>query len=82
MISATTLAILCCPETHQPLALADAALVARLNKLQASGVLKNRVAKPVTAALDEGLLRQDGKIVYPVRQNIPVMLIDEGIPIE
>ena len=31
--------------------------------------------------LDAGLLRADGKFLYPVRHNIPVMLVDEAIPL-
>jgi uncharacterized protein YbaR (Trm112 family) len=27
------------------------------------------------------LIRADGKILYPIRRNIPVMLVDEGIPL-
>ena len=26
--------------------------------------------------------RQDQKILYPIREGIPVMLIEEGIPLE
>jgi uncharacterized protein YbaR (Trm112 family) len=33
----------------------------------------------VKQALAGGLVRQDGKIVYPVRDDIPVLLVDEGI---
>jgi uncharacterized protein YbaR (Trm112 family) len=29
-----------------------------------------------------GLVRADNKILYPIREDIPVMLIDEGIPLE
>jgi len=28
------------------------------------------------------LIRADRKILYPIRDNIPVMLIEEGIPLE
>jgi uncharacterized protein YbaR (Trm112 family) len=27
-------------------------------------------------------LRADKKILYPIREDIPVMLIEEGIPVE
>ncbi len=29
--------------------------------------------------IDEGLVREDAKILYPVREDIPIMLIDEAI---
>jgi uncharacterized protein YbaR (Trm112 family) len=81
MISPSLLEILCCPETHQPLRLAEADTVAKLNQQVSAGTLKNRAGKPVTAALDSGLVRQDGKFLYPVRKDIPVMLVGEAIPL-
>jgi uncharacterized protein len=76
------LAILCCPETKQPVQLADASLVIKLNEAVAQGRLKNKGNKLVAEKLDEGLIRVDRKILYPVRESIPVMLIEEGIPLE
>lgn len=76
------LAILCCPETKQPVSEADAALVKKLNDVAARGGLKNKGKKSVTEPLDGGLVRADRKILYPIRENIPVMLIEEGIPLE
>ena len=76
------LAILCCPETKQDVALADDALIARLNNRVGKGDLKNKAGQPVTEKLDGGLLRADKKILYPIREDIPVMLIEEGIPLE
>ena len=32
--------------------------------------------------LDGGLIRADRKMLYPIREDIPVMLIEEGIPLE
>ncbi len=81
MISPAMLAILCCPETHQSLRPADAPLVARLNEQIGAGGLKNRGGKPVEAKLDGGLIREDDRFLYPVRNDIPVMLIDEAIPL-
>jgi uncharacterized protein YbaR (Trm112 family) len=76
------LAILCCPETKQDVVLADEALIARLNDRIAKGELKNKAGQPVAEKLDGGLLRADKKILYPIREDIPVMLIEEGIPLE
>lgn len=75
------LAILCCPDTKQAVVLADDGLIQKLNGAIDRGVLKNKAEKPVTEKLDGGLIRSDRKILYPVRENIPVMLIDEGIPL-
>jgi uncharacterized protein YbaR (Trm112 family) len=81
MIDPEFLKMLCCPETHQELRPADAALVAGLNQQIAAGNLRNRADQPVKAKLDGGLVRADGRLVYPVHQDIPVMLVDEAIPI-
>lgn len=76
------LAILCCPDTKQEVKLADAALITTLNDAVHRGALKNKANKLVTEALTGGLIRLDQKILYPIRENIPVMLIEEGIPLE
>jgi len=76
------LAILCCPDTKQDVSLADAALIAKLNEAVRRGQLKNKANKPVAEPLDGGLIRSDRKILYPIREDIPVMLIEEGIPLE
>ena len=72
---------MCCPETHQRLAKAGAELVDDLNKRIQAGTLVDRVDEKVAELIDGGLIREDGKILFPIRQDIPVMLIDQGIPI-
>jgi uncharacterized protein YbaR (Trm112 family) len=76
------LAILCCPDTKQDVSLAEEALIAKLNEAVSLGELKNKASKPVTEPLDGGLIRSDRKMLYPIREDIPVMLIEEGIPLE
>ncbi len=76
------LAILCCPETKQDVSLAAVSLIADLNARVERGELKNKAGQPVQEKLDGGLVRADGKILYPIRESIPVMLIEEGIPLE
>jgi uncharacterized protein len=76
------LEILCCPETHQSLAMADPSLISRLNDKIKAGELKNRAGKVVSEPMDAGLVRKDQKFLYPVRRQIPVMLIDEAIPLQ
>ena len=82
MIDAELLKILCCPETHQGLRVAEPALVGNLNQQIAAGGLKNRAGQPVKEKIDGGLLRADGKFLYAIRQDIPVMLVDEAIPVK
>ena len=79
MIDPELLEILACPDTHQPLAMADDALVASLNGAIEGGGLKNAGGGPVEGPLDGGLVREDGAVVYPIRDRIPVLLVDEGI---
>lgn len=76
------LAILCCPDTKQDVTLADEDLITRLNERIAKGELKNKAGQAVTEKLDGGLIRADRKVLYPIREDIPVMLIEEGIPLE
>jgi uncharacterized protein len=81
-ISKDLLAILCCPETKQSVMTADAALLMKLNEAVARGGLMNKGKKPVVDQVEDGLVRSDLKILYPIRENIPVMLIEEGIPLD
>ncbi len=76
------LAILCCPETKQDVAMASDALIGTMNAKVQQGTLKNKAGQSVKEPLDGGLLRADKKILYPIREDIPVMLIEEGIPVE
>jgi uncharacterized protein YbaR (Trm112 family) len=81
MVDSELLKILCCPETHQELRVAEPALLAQINHQIEAGKAKNRGGAPVKEKIDGGLIRMDGKFLYPVRKNIPVMLIDEAIAV-
>ena len=60
------LQILCCPLTRQPLRLADKDA---LNDASA------KVARPIS----EGLIREDGRMLYPISNGIPLLTPEEGI---
>ena len=81
MIEQNLLDILVCPETKQSLRVADQDLLTRLNASIEAGTVSNRGGEPVTTPVVEGLIREDGTILYPVRDDIPIMLIDESIPL-
>ena len=82
MILKDLLEILCCPETKEDVSLADQSLIDRINALIQAGTIKNRSGKPVSEKIDGGLLRKDQKYLYPIREDIPIMLIDEALPME
>ena len=73
------LSILVCPESSQPLREADASVIAQLNSRIDAGTLRNRGGSPVKQHLQEGLVREDGKLLYPIEDDIPTMLIEESI---
>jgi uncharacterized protein YbaR (Trm112 family) len=73
------LEILVCPETHQPISLADEALLSTLNGQVKAKTLKNRQGQMVETELTEALVREDGKCVYLIDDGIPNMLIDERV---
>jgi uncharacterized protein YbaR (Trm112 family) len=81
MIDSDLLNILCCPETHQDLQPAEGSLVDKLNELITAGRMKNRGGEIVTEKLEQGWVRADGKLVYPVRRSLPIMLVDEALPL-
>lgn len=82
MLNPELLKILVCPETKQPLTLADARILERVNLAVAGGYLRNRGGERVKERIEEALVREDGGVLYPVRENIPVMLLDEAIPLD
>lgn len=75
------LEILICPESRQTLAHAPKEILDALNEKIRAGELRNRGGEPVTKPLEAGLVREDGKRLYPVEDDIPVMLIEESIEI-
>ena len=79
MVDPNFLKILVCPETHQTLQLADERLVDELNERVDRGDLSNQAGTQIEKRLEGGLVREDGKILYPIVDGIPTLLSDEAI---
>ena len=76
------LTILCCPVTHKGLNLARADVLSAVNAAIDAGDLTNRDGQLLDQALTEALLTDDGKLLYPVQDGIPVLLEGEAIVME
>lgn len=76
------LTILCCPITHKGLSLAPSGLLKKINAAIAERKLVNREGVPLSEALKEALVTDDAKLLYPVRDGIPVLLEGESVGLE
>jgi len=76
------LEILVCPESQQPVALASEQLLQRLNSEIDAGRLRSRGGDTIEKRIEEGLLREDGQILYVIEDSIPIMLIDQSIKVD
>ena len=81
MLDPKLLEILCCPETKEDVSLADSELIEKINDAISRGTVKNRKGATLFERIDSGLVRKDGQYLYPIRDDIPVMLMDEAIPL-
>ena len=81
MIDKELLDILVCPKDQVPLALADEPLMAKVNEAIAAGRITNLAGQTVRKTLQGGLVREDKTLLYPIVDDIPVLLTDEAIPL-
>ena len=80
-VSEELIEILVCPESRQPVRPARPDELEALNVRIREGGCRNRGGEPVQKELDAGLVREDGRVLYPVEDDIPVMLVEESIEI-
>ena len=71
--------ILVCPDNRTPVRIASEQEITNLNQKIEEGSLQNIGGRKVNYKLDGGLIREAGDRLYPVRKNIPVMLVEESI---
>ena len=76
------LTILRCPVTHKGLSPAPGQVLQQVNAAIDAGRLSNRDGRLLDEALDEALITDDGKVLYPVADGIPVLLEGESVNME
>ena len=81
MVDKELLELIACPETHQELREAPRELLEELNARIAKSELKSRGGTVLCVPLEEALVRADGRVVYPVLDGIPMLLVEEAIPV-
>jgi uncharacterized protein YbaR (Trm112 family) len=75
-VDSKLLDILCCPITHKPLTKLSADKLAELNQKIAAGALVDRSGEILSTSLEQALQTNDGRLVYPVCDGVPVLLED------
>ena len=73
------LEILCCPVSKTPLPILDPEKLDKLNRAIAGNEALYIGGEKVIEPLQEGLITQDGKVIYPVHDDIPILLEEKGI---
>ena len=82
MMDKRLLSILHCPVTHKGLAPAKPATLKSVNAAIVAGELSNSDGNTLSEPLDEALVTDDGKVLYPLANGIPVLLAGESINLE
>lgn len=71
--------ILCDPVTKSPVKPLTKTQLEVLNRAIAQGGVLTTTAAAVSAPLQGGLITADGKVIYRIEDDIPVMIADEAI---
>ena len=61
--------------------LAGAEELAGYNEGVREGELSNAAGRQLTQAMDGALVSECGRWLYPVREGIPVLLVEEAVPL-
>jgi uncharacterized protein YbaR (Trm112 family) len=74
--------IICCPVTRSSLELLAEHELSTLNELIGARRINNREDAVVEGPLTEALVTRSGKLIYPIRDGIPVLLEDQAMPLQ
>ncbi|MDX1557037.1 MAG: Trm112 family protein [Xanthomonadales bacterium] len=73
------LEILCCPVSKTPLRHLEKSRLEKLNRAIEAGEVKTVRGEPVGEPLREALVTEDSKVIYPIVDDVPVLLEERGI---
>lgn len=76
------LTILRCPEDRSQLSPASDDKIRQINTAIRAGRLTNLAGKRLEETIDGGLVREDGALLYPIIDEIPVLLRDDAISLD
>jgi len=78
-IDGKLLEILCCPVSKIPLTRLPVSRLKKLNDAIAAGEVQYVRGEKVDQPLREALITEDSKVIYPVVDEIPILLEERGI---
>jgi len=78
-IDGKLLEILCCPVSKTPLTRLPASRLKKLNDAISAGAVQYVRCEAVEDPLREALITEDSKVIYPVIDEIPILLEERGI---
>ena len=78
-VNGKLLEILCCPVSKTPLTILGRQKLDKLNAAIESGDALYVGGENVVDPLQEGLITEDDKVIYPVQDDIPILLEEKGI---
>jgi uncharacterized protein YbaR (Trm112 family) len=78
-IDGKLLEILCCPVSKTPLTRLQASRLKKLNQAISSGEVQYVRGEPVEETLRDALITEDSRVIYPVIDDIPILLEEKGI---
>ncbi len=78
-IDGKLLEILCCPVSKTPLTRLTASRLKKLNAGISEGSVLTITGDTVGQTLREALITEDSKVIYPVIDEIPILLEEQGI---
>jgi uncharacterized protein YbaR (Trm112 family) len=78
-IDGKLLEILCCPVSKTPLVRLPPDKLKKLNAAITAGEVQYVRGEVVTEPLRDGLMTEDARVIYPVVDDIPILLEEKGI---